>query len=52
MVKLLDYRDRWQALEQDSNPFALVVMAHLKTQATRRNATDLKEWKLRLIRTL
>jgi Domain of unknown function (DUF4351) len=52
VVKLLDYRDRWQELEQDHNPFAMVVMAHLKTQATRRNATDRKEWKLRLIRTL
>lgn len=27
-VKLLDYRQRWQELEQDRNPFAVVVMAH------------------------
>ncbi|MBI4603465.1 MAG: cytosolic protein [Planctomycetes bacterium] len=29
-VKLLDWRPRWADLERDPNPFALVVMAHLK----------------------
>jgi hypothetical protein len=30
IVKLLDYRARWQDLERSTNPFATVVMAHLK----------------------
>lgn len=35
VVKLLDYEAQWESLEQSSNPFAIMVMAHLKTQATR-----------------
>jgi hypothetical protein len=34
-VKLLDYAPHWQALEADPNPFATVVLAHLKTLETR-----------------
>lgn len=30
MMKLLDYRGRWEELEASQNPFAWVVMAHLK----------------------
>lgn len=33
-VKLLDYRQDWTALEESMNPFAMVIMAHLKTQDT------------------
>jgi hypothetical protein len=33
-VKLLDYQQRWPELEASSNPFAIMVMAHLKTKAT------------------
>ncbi|MGI0493277.1 hypothetical protein ACN4EG_15950 [Alkalinema pantanalense CENA528] len=51
-VKLLDYRDRWAELERSQNPFAWVVMAHLKMQETRRNKASRKDWKLRLIRSL
>jgi hypothetical protein len=51
-VKLLDYRSQWAMLEQSQNPFALVVMAHLKTQETRRNAGDRKTWKFTLIKRL
>jgi hypothetical protein len=39
-VKLLDYQSQWEQLESSSNPFAVVVMVHLRTQATRR---DMKE---------
>jgi hypothetical protein len=52
MIKLLDYRDRWAELEQSRNPFATVVMAHLKTLETKRHAAQRKEWKLYLIRRL
>ena len=48
MVKLIDYKQQWSSLEQSSNPFATVVMAHLKTMETRDNATDRKDWKLNI----
>lgn len=51
-VKLLDYRDRWSELETSQNPFAWVVMAHLKMQETRRDKPSRKVWKLRLIQGL
>jgi Domain of unknown function (DUF4351) len=51
-VKLLDYQAQWSTLEQSRNPFATVVMAHLKAQETKRNAQSRKEWKLWLIRRL
>jgi hypothetical protein len=31
-IKLLDYQKQWVALESNANPFAVVVMAHLKAQ--------------------
>jgi hypothetical protein len=52
MVKLLDYRQLWPELENNSNLFAVVVMAHLKAQETRRNSQQRKTWKLTLIRKL
>jgi hypothetical protein len=48
-VKLLDYQGQWSALEASDNPFALLVMAHLRTQATRQNLEDRLGWKLRLV---
>ena len=64
IVKLVDYADRWQFLEESQNPFettlipkpdlnyATVVMAHLKTQETRDNREERKNWKLFLIKRL
>jgi len=52
VVKLLDYRERWDELEASRNPFATVVMAHLKTQETRRDGTERCRWKLSLTRRL
>ena len=49
--KLLDLRPRWAELEADPNPFAVVVMAHLKAQESKDGATR-KGWKLRLVRLL
>jgi hypothetical protein len=51
VVKALDYRERRAELEGDSNPFALVVTAHLEAQAA---ATDAERFgaKLRLVRRL
>lgn len=36
-IKLLAYREQWSVLEGDTNPFAMVVMAYLKAQETRRD---------------
>ena len=46
IVKLLDYGQDWAALEESSNPFAIVVMAHLKAKETRRDLGDRQRWKL------
>ena len=51
-VKIWEYNSRWAELEKDSNPFALVIMAHLKTKATRGDAEERLAWKIHLIREL
>ncbi len=32
VVKLRDYNERWAELEVSTNPFAIVVMSHLKSK--------------------
>jgi hypothetical protein len=51
-VKLLDYRERWDELEQSHNPFATIVMAHLKAHETRQNPQQRGQWKFTLVRRL
>ncbi|MGV3720244.1 MAG: transposase [Actinomycetota bacterium] len=51
-VKLLDWEARWEELERIENPFALIVMAHLRAVTTRGSAGTRYEWKLRLARAL
>ncbi|MEH1864826.1 MAG: DUF4351 domain-containing protein, partial [Nostoc sp.] len=51
-IKLLDYENRFDELENSDNPFATVVMAHLKTQQTRSSPEQRKIWKFSLIRRL
>ncbi|MCB0064550.1 MAG: DUF4351 domain-containing protein, partial [Caldilineaceae bacterium] len=51
-AKLLDYGVHWAALEADDNPFATVVMAHLKNQETKGEPTTRYDWKFYLIRRL
>jgi hypothetical protein len=48
----MDYESRWEELEASANPFAIVVMAHLKTKETRKDPEARKEWKFRLTRRL
>ena len=50
IAKLLDYEAKWHELEQSSNPFAVVVMAHLKAIATHGRVRDRLQWKKTLIR--
>ena len=40
IVKLLDYKEKWDSLEQSSNPFAVVTMAYLQAIETRNNPED------------
>jgi len=51
-VKLLDYRARWAELEASRNPFAVVVMAHLKALETQADAEQRKAAKWQLLRRL
>lgn len=52
VAKLIDFRPRMAELEQSENPFALVVLAHLHTKATRNDQVRRRQAKLRLIRLL
>jgi hypothetical protein len=52
VVKLLDYAPIYQELEADPNPFAVVVLAHLKALETRRSPAERHAWKVRLVKGL
>ena len=52
VAKLLDWGQDWDALEENSNPFATVVMAHLKASQTRSDREERLRWKLSLTRRL
>jgi predicted transposase/invertase (TIGR01784 family) len=52
IVKLLDYRGKWTELEASRNPFATVVMVHLRTLETTRDRRRRKEDKLMLMKRL
>ena len=43
IVKLLDYK--WEELSNNKNPFAIIVMAHLKTKSTNSNLNEREKWK-------
>jgi hypothetical protein len=45
VVKLLDYRDKWEALERDPNPFAIATKAFLKTLETQGSDQERYQWK-------
>jgi len=51
-TKLLDYKQHSETLLANSNPFAVVVVAHLKTLETNKNTLSRKQWKLKLIKLL
>jgi Domain of unknown function (DUF4351) len=52
IAKLLDWRARISELESSNNPFATVVMTHLKVIETKRNVEHRKAWKFSLTRAL
>jgi len=45
VVKLLDYRLKWEELERDPNPFAIATMAFLKTLETQGSDQERYNWK-------
>ncbi|MEL7143897.1 MAG: cytosolic protein [Cyanobacteria bacterium J06643_4] len=51
-AKLLDYAQDWDDLLASNNPFAVVVMSHLKTLETAHDNLNRKQWKLTLIKLL
>lgn len=51
-VKLLDYQQDSENLLNSDNPFAVVVVAHLKTIETTRDPLSRKRWKLSLVKLL
>jgi hypothetical protein len=51
-VKLLDFADQEAALEASTNPFARVVLAHLKARETHGDPVGRHAWKVRLVRGL
>jgi hypothetical protein len=51
-IKLLDYTQNWSYLQTVDNPFAIVVMAHLKALETKKNSALRKQWKIELTKLL
>lgn len=51
-VKLLDFEVKADILEASENPFAKVVLAHLKARLTHGDPVSRHAWKLRLVRGL
>jgi hypothetical protein len=51
-VKLLDFAAHEAMLEASDNPFAQVVLAHLKAQETHGDPAGRHAWKVRLVRNL
>ena len=52
VVKLIDYRERWDELEKIKNPFAVIVMACLKELETRGKVDERLFWKITLVKRL
>jgi len=51
-IKLLDYQNIWNELEKSDNPFAVVVMTHLKMLETKNNKLQRLDWKIGLTKNL
>ena len=49
-AKIMDFKNRWDWMESSPNPFAAVVMAHLKTAETGNDPEHRYRWKLYLIK--
>jgi len=56
IVKLIDYKRRWEELEKSDNPFAIIVMAYLmaylKEIETKKDIDNRLFWKITLVKGL
>jgi hypothetical protein len=52
VVKLIDYAQAAANLEQNDNPFAAIVLAHLKALESKDEPATRSRWKLRLVKGL
>jgi len=52
MVKLMDYAKDIDSLLDQTNPFAIITAAHLKTKATKNNPQERYTWKWTITRAL
>jgi hypothetical protein len=52
VVKVIDYRERWEELEGSKNPFAVIVMTHLKEMETKGRVDERLFWKVTLVKRL
>ena len=52
VVKILDYKEKWAELETSKNPFAIIVMAHLKEMETKADIDNRLFWKITLVKSL
>jgi hypothetical protein len=52
VVKLLDYGDSVNELQNSANPFSAVVLAHLQSRATRSDPLSRRQWKIRIVKEL
>ena len=52
MVKLLDYQEKWEALEKSRNPFSMVVRVHLKALETQKSPQQRLDEKIALYKAL
>jgi hypothetical protein len=52
MVKLIDYADKIDDLLDQTNPFAIITAAHLKTKATKDDPQERYTWKWTITRAL
>jgi len=51
-IKLIDYKDKIEELEASHNPFGIIVVAHLKALATKKDYQSRFTWKLSLVKAL
>jgi hypothetical protein len=49
LIKLIDYQEKWEKLEQTPNPFAIVVRCFLKTIETKGSERERYGWKRRFL---
>ena len=52
VIKLLDYRNRIEELEQSRNPFSIVVLTHLHSLDSRKDVDKKLFWKITLVKSL